>query len=43
MNFPFARDYVGKNVPTSLDEQVYVNLSEIDGTDEVILAREEEA
>ena len=39
---PIRADYVGKNVPTSLDEQVYVNLSEIDGTDEVILAREEE-
>ncbi len=40
---PIRADYVGKNVPTSLDEQVYVKLTEIDGTDEVILAREEEA
>ena len=40
---PIRADYVGKNVPTSLDEQVYVKLTEIDGVDEVILAREEEA
>ena len=40
---PIRADYVGKNVPTSLDEQVYVKLTEIDGADEVILAREEEA
>ena len=39
---PIRADYVGKNVPTSLDEQVYVRLVEIDGADEVILAREEE-
>ena len=40
---PIRADYVGKNVPTSLDEQVYVMLTEIDGTDEVMLAREDEA
>lgn len=40
---PIRADYVGKNAPTSLDEQVYVRLAEIDGADEVILAREEEA
>ena len=40
---PIRADYVGKNVPTSLDEQVYVRLSEIDGADEVMLVREEEA
>ncbi len=39
---PIRADYVGKNAPTSLDEQVYVKLAEIDGADEVILARGEE-
>ena len=38
---PIRADYVGKNAPTSLDEQVYVRLEEIDGTDEVLLTREE--
>ena len=38
---PIRADYVGKNAPTSLDEQVYVKLEEIDGTDEVLLTREE--
>ena len=38
---PIRADYVGKNAPTSLDEQVYVKLEEIDGTDEVLLSREE--
>ena len=38
---PIRADYVGKNAPTSLDEQVYVKLTEIDGTDEVLLSREE--
>ncbi len=40
---PIRADYVGKNVPTSLDEQVYVKLTEIDGADEVLLSREREA
>ena len=38
---PIRADYVGKNAPTSLDEQVYVRLEEIDGTDEVLLSRED--
>ncbi len=38
---PIRADYVGKNAPTSLDEQVYVKLAEIDGVDEVLLARED--
>ena len=32
---PIKADYVGKNVPTSLKENVHVRLTEIDGTDEV--------
>ncbi len=34
---PIKADYVGKNVPTSKKELVQVRLSEIDGTDEVVL------
>jgi pyrimidine operon attenuation protein/uracil phosphoribosyltransferase len=32
---PIKADYVGKNVPTSLKENVHVRLSETDGADEV--------
>ncbi len=32
---PLRADYVGKNIPTSLDEIIGVNLSETDETDEV--------
>ena len=38
---PIRPDYVGKNVPTSLDEQVRVRMAEIDGTDEVVLIKGE--
>ena len=34
---PVKADYVGKNLPTSLRQSVYVKLTEIDGVDEVIL------
>jgi pyrimidine operon attenuation protein / uracil phosphoribosyltransferase len=34
---PIKADYVGKNVPTSVGEEVKVLLSETDGKDEVIL------
>lgn len=36
---PIRADYVGKNVPTSLDEQVKVRLTEVDGVDEVAIIR----
>lgn len=36
---PIRADYVGKNVPTSRDEDVIVRLMEVDGVDEVILSR----
>jgi len=34
---PIRPDYVGKNLPTSLDERVRVELEEIDGCDRVVL------
>ena len=34
---PIRADYVGKNVPTAMDESVEVHLIESDGTDEVVL------
>lgn len=37
---PIRADYVGKNLPTSKDEDVIVQLSEIDGSDGVIIKRE---
>ena len=36
---PIRADYVGKNVPTSTDEEVDVRLTEIDGVDDVALLR----
>lgn len=34
---PIKADYVGKNIPTSRDEQVVLHLNEQDGLDEVIV------
>jgi pyrimidine operon attenuation protein/uracil phosphoribosyltransferase len=34
---PIKADYVGKNLPTSLEESVQVRLQETDGRDEVVL------
>lgn len=36
---PIRPDYVGKNVPTALDEEVQVRLEETDGLDEVVIRR----
>ncbi|HEU4401874.1 MAG TPA: bifunctional pyr operon transcriptional regulator/uracil phosphoribosyltransferase PyrR [Candidatus Polarisedimenticolia bacterium] len=36
---PIRADYVGKNVPTNLDETVQVRLREEDGADEVLIVR----
>jgi len=36
---PIRPDYVGKNVPTGRDEKVAVHLTEVDGSDEVVLIR----
>ena len=38
---PIKADYVGKNLPTSLEESVQVRLQEIDGRDEVVLEQGE--
>ena len=38
---PIKADYVGKNIPTARHESVQVRLEEIDGTDEVLVQREE--
>lgn len=35
---PIRADYVGKNIPTSLDEVVHVRVSEVDGVEEVAVA-----
>lgn len=40
---PIRADYVGKNVPTALREEVAVRVSEVDGVDEVLLIEENEA
>lgn len=34
---PIRPDYVGKNVPTSRDEEVLVKLGEVDGIDQVLI------
>ena len=39
---PIRPDYVGKNLPTALDERVYVRVEEIDGVDEVAVAATQE-
>ena len=36
---PFRPDFIGKNVPTSLDERVRVGMREVDGEDGVWLLR----
>ena len=36
---PIRADFVGKNLPTSRDENVHVRLVEVDGVDEVVLSR----
>jgi len=38
---PIKADYVGKNVPTSIDESIRVHLKETDGEDEVMLMHPE--
>ena len=40
---PIRADYVGKNVPTSVDEEVEVRLAEVDGVDRVLLLRKGES
>jgi pyrimidine operon attenuation protein/uracil phosphoribosyltransferase len=40
---PIRPDYVGKNLPTALDERVNVRVAEIDGVDEVTITELQEA
>ena len=37
--FPIRADYIGKNIPTSRDEDILVRLSELDGEEQVVIAR----
>lgn len=37
---PIRADYVGKNIPTSRDEQVFVAIDEHDGVDGVVISHE---
>lgn len=39
---PIRADYVGKNIPTSIDESVRVLLTEIDGADEIRITGKED-
>jgi pyrimidine operon attenuation protein/uracil phosphoribosyltransferase len=39
---PIRADYVGKNIPTALSENVRVSLTEIDGADEVRIMSKED-
>jgi pyrimidine operon attenuation protein/uracil phosphoribosyltransferase len=34
---PIRADYVGKNIPSSINEEIQVQLEEIDGVDEVVI------
>jgi pyrimidine operon attenuation protein/uracil phosphoribosyltransferase len=34
---PIRADFVGKNLPTSASERIYVRLEELDGVDEVVI------
>ncbi|HWX20953.1 MAG TPA: bifunctional pyr operon transcriptional regulator/uracil phosphoribosyltransferase PyrR [Candidatus Binatia bacterium] len=36
---PIKADFVGKNVPTSLDEDIHVRLTEMGGVDEVVVEK----
>ena len=38
---PIRADYVGKNVPTSSKEIIHVKVTEVDGVDQVVIARNE--
>ncbi|NWF77337.1 MAG: bifunctional pyr operon transcriptional regulator/uracil phosphoribosyltransferase PyrR [Chloroflexi bacterium] len=35
---PIRADYVGKNIPSSRDEEIQVKLEEVDGVDKVVIA-----
>jgi len=37
---PIRADYIGKNIPTALNEQVVVKIQEVDGEDSVTIEKE---
>ncbi|MCH7946820.1 MAG: bifunctional pyr operon transcriptional regulator/uracil phosphoribosyltransferase PyrR [candidate division Zixibacteria bacterium] len=39
---PIRADYVGANIPTAMDDQVVVNVTELDGKDEVYVKKANE-
>jgi len=39
---PIRADYVGKNIPTSQDEEIKVKMKEHDGEDAIYIAKSEE-
>jgi len=40
---PIRPDYVGKNIPSSRDEEIQVRLIEVDGVDEVVIVKNNQA
>jgi pyrimidine operon attenuation protein/uracil phosphoribosyltransferase len=40
---PIRPDYVGKNIPSSRDEEIQVRLIEVDGVDEVVIIKNNQA
>ena len=42
-DLPIRADYVGKNIPSALSEDIRVRLVETDGVDEVVILRREDA
>lgn len=39
---PIRADYVGKNIPTALTEQIIVEVAELDGQDRILINKEDE-
>lgn len=38
---PIRSDYVGKNIPTSMNEEIIVEMEELDGQDRIMISKEE--
>nr|HPR82025.1 bifunctional pyr operon transcriptional regulator/uracil phosphoribosyltransferase [Enterococcus sp.] len=38
---PIRADFVGKNIPTALTEEIIVEMEETDGVDRILIDREE--
>jgi pyrimidine operon attenuation protein/uracil phosphoribosyltransferase len=36
---PIKANYIGKNIPTSLNENIHVYVEEVDGKDEIVLIK----